>query len=148
MDATLPKIRTAQVLVSVIPEQVCHVSTYESRRVVACCLEAIDHRRRTGEQMLNAVASARSCFLRSLALRYVAPRANDFNRLVSLVADESLLIIHPAVCSVFFAKPVFDAMAASLEQLDGLGFNGSEVVRVYALAPEVGVLQVFSGLIA
>ena len=68
MDAALPEIRAVEVFLAVVPEQVLHVLADEGRRVVAGCLEAVDHRRRAGEQVLDAVPGRRHCFFRPLAL--------------------------------------------------------------------------------
>src|SRR6476646_6198932 len=118
MDATSPEVRTFEIFLGIIPEQVLHVPADESRGVVAGCLEAVDHRRRTGEQMVNAIPSGRRCLFHSLALGDIAPRANHLRWLTLLIPNQSLRIVHPAVIAVLLEKPVLDRVAAFLEQLD------------------------------
>src|SRR5260221_6404702 len=66
MEATLPEIRTVQIFLTLISEQVLHLLHYHSRRVGAVFLETEDHRRRAGEQLLDAIPGRRDCFLRPL----------------------------------------------------------------------------------
>src|SRR5262249_45570030 len=114
MDATSPEVRTFEVFLGVIPEQVLHVPADESWGVVASCLEAIDHRRRAGEQMINAVPGRRRCLFRSLSIGDIAPRANHLCRLTLFIPDQSLRVVHPAVIAVLPEKPVLDRVATFL----------------------------------
>ena len=148
MDAALPEVRTVEVFLTVIPEQVLHVPAYERWRVVAGGLEAVDHRRRAGDQVLSAIPGRCCCFFRSLTLGDVAPRADHLDRLAFLVPDEPLFIVHPAVGAVLLEKSVLDRVGTFLEQVDRLGLHRGEVVGMHAAPPEIGVLQILLRLIA
>src|SRR5882672_2278786 len=128
MEATLPEIRTVQIFLSVISEQILHVLAYEGRRVVASCLEAVDHRRRAGEQVLDAIPSRRHCFLRSLAFGDVAPRANHLDRLTLPVPDQSLFVVYPVVAAVLLEESVLDRVRTFLVQVSRLGLHRREIV--------------------
>jgi hypothetical protein len=73
MHAAAPEIRALEVFFTVIPEQILDVRADEGWRIVAGCLEAVDHRRRTGDQALDAIPGRRLGFFRPLALGDVAP---------------------------------------------------------------------------
>src|SRR6266478_4966170 len=98
--------------------------------------------------MFYAIPGLRRRCFRSLALAYVAPRADHFGGLTLFVPDQSLRVVHPAVGAVLLEESVLDRVAALPEQLDGFGLHCGEVVRVHAASPEIGVLQVLAGVIA
>ena len=120
MDAALPEIRALEVLLALVAEQVLDVLADEGRREIAGGLEAVDHRRRAGEQVLDALAGRGAASFGLLALGDVAPRADHLDRLAVLVADQALLVVDPAVGAVLLEEPVLDRVAALPEQVDGL----------------------------
>ena len=65
-----------------------------------------------------------------------------------MVADQMLLVAHPAIGAVLLAEAILGDMAAVLEQLGLLGLHGGKVLRMDAGAPEVGILQVLIRAIA
>ena len=143
-----PEIRALEVLLAVVAEQVLDVLADEGRGVVAARLEAVDHGRRAGEQVLDPGLGRRHRLLRPLALADVAPRADHLDRLAVLVPDQALLVVHPAVGAVLLEEPVLDGVAALPEQLDGLGLDRGEVVGVHAAPPEIRVFQIVVRLVA
>src|SRR6266536_2526659 len=147
MHAGSPEIRTLKIFLGIVPEQVLHIPADERWRVVAARLEAVDYRRRSREQIFDAVPGRRRGCFRSLALADVAPRAYYLGRLTTFVPDQSLRVVDPAVSAVLLEESVLDGVVAPLEQLDGLSFHRGEVVRVHAASPEIGVLQVLAGLV-
>ena len=60
----------------------------------------------------QALLAAPEGDLRLLARGDVAPRADHLDRLAVLVADQVLLVVHPAVAAVLLEKPVLDRVAA------------------------------------
>ena len=62
-----------------------------------------------------------------------------------MVADQLLLVAHPAIGAVFFAKAVLRNVRALFEQLGLLGFDRREILRVDAGPPEIGIFQIFVG---
>ena len=98
--------------------------------------------------MFNAFLGCRRCFFGSLAVGDIAPRADHLGRLAVLVTYQLLRIVHPAVAAVLLEKPVLDRVATFLEQLDGLGLDRGEVIRMHATAPEIGVFQILTRLVA
>ena len=76
-----------------------------------------------------------------LARGDLAPGANHFHRLTVMVADQMLLIAHPAIGAVLLAEAILGDMAAVLEQLGLLGLDGGKVLGMDAGAPEVGILR-------
>ena len=103
---------------------------------------------------IDSIASVRRCSLRwesisaSLRRGHVAPRADHLDWLAVLVANQVLLVIHPAIAAVLLPKPVLDRVAAFLVQMDGLGLHCGQVVAVHAVAPEIGILQILARLVA
>src|SRR5262249_14232597 len=148
VDTTFPKIRTVEVFLTAVPEQLLNVLADERRRVVAGGLEAVDHRRRAGEQVLDARPGRGHFRLCSLALSDVAPRANHLHRLPFFVPNESLLVVDPAVAAVLLAELILDRMRTFLEQVDRLGLHRGELVRVHPTAPKIRVLEVFLRFVA
>src|SRR3990172_7005137 len=104
MYASLPEIRTLEIFLALIPEQILNVLADERRPVVAGCLEAVDHRRRAGEQVLDALSGRRRRFFRSLALADVAPRADHLNRVAVPIPNQVLFVGHPAVGAVLLEE--------------------------------------------
>src|SRR5262245_36274197 len=49
-----PEIGTPEIVLALVAEEILDVPAYEGRPVVARRLEAVDHRRRGGEQVLDA----------------------------------------------------------------------------------------------
>jgi len=120
--ASSPEIRTFEVFLGFIPQEVLHVLAYECRCVVAACIEAVDHRWRLSEQILNAIPRRRRCFFCALAFANLAPRADHLGRSTLFVADQLLSVVYPAIGAVLPEKPVLGRMTAFLEQPDRLGF--------------------------
>src|SRR5215831_16700517 len=112
MDAALPEIGTVEIFLAVVAEQILDVLADEGGRIVPGRLEAVDHGRRAGEQVLNALARRRRGLLRALPFADVAPGADDLGGLAVLVADQALLVRDPAVDAVLLAKAVLDRVAA------------------------------------
>jgi hypothetical protein len=98
--------------------------------------------------VLDASASRRYFGFGSFPLAYVAPRANHLDRLAILVSDELLLIVDPAIASVFLEKPIFHRVRAPLEQANGFSLYRAEIIRVYAAAPKIRIFQVLVGFVA
>ena len=73
MDAVAPEIRALEIFRAIVAQQLLDVLAYERRLVIAACLEAVDHRRRASEKVLDPIARRRRRFLGPLALGYVAP---------------------------------------------------------------------------
>src|SRR5262249_9391666 len=86
--------------------------------------------------------------LRFLGPGDVAPRADHFHRLTVAVANQVLLVDHPAVGAVLLEKPILDGVTALLVQLDGFGLDRRELVGVDPAAPEIRIFQVFLRLVA
>src|SRR5262249_5900148 len=148
MDPTPPEINTVEVFLTLISKQIPNVLADERWCVVAACLETVDHRRRSGEQVLDAIAGRSGFFFRSLALGDVAPRADHFDRLAVFIPNQALLVAHPTVGAVLPEKSVLDRVAAFLEQLDGLGLNRGEIVGMHAAAPKIRAFQILPWLVA
>src|SRR5262245_40754405 len=147
MNAAFPKVRTVKILLAFIPEEVLDVLTNEGRRVIAGRFETVDHRRRAGQQVLDASTCRRYFRFRLFPLADVAPRANDLHRLALFIAYKSLLIVDPAVASVLPEKTIFDRVRALLEQVDGLSFYRGQIIGMHAAAPEIRIFQVFAGFV-
>ena len=64
------------------------------------------------------------------------------------VANEVLLVAHPAIGAVLLAEAVFGEMLARLEQLRLLRLDLGKIVGMDVGAPEVRVLQIFLGAVA
>src|SRR5262245_15130427 len=142
MHTTAPEIGTLKVLFALVAQKLLDLLTYEGRRVVAGRLEAVDHRRRASEQVLNTIMGCRRFLFRSLALADVAPGADHLDRLALFVTDQSLGVVDPAIGAVLFAEAILHRVPAVLVQIDGLGFRRREVVGMHATPPEIRILQV------
>src|SRR5215203_3471545 len=118
MDAAFPEIRTIEVLLAVIAEQILHVLAYERRGVVAGRFEAVDHRWRAGKQVLDAIPGRRRGFFGSLAVSNIAPRDDHLDRVAILVPDQTLFVVYPAVRAVLLEKAILDRVHATLEELE------------------------------
>src|SRR5215470_2803535 len=143
VDATLPEIGAVDVFLTVVSEQILHILADEGWRIVACRLEAVDDRRRAGEQVLDALTCRRHCRLCLLTLSDIAPRPNDFDRLTIFVANQALLIVNPARAAILLEKSVFYCVVTLFEQLRRLGFGSGEILGVHATPPEIGIFQIF-----
>src|SRR5215204_5431703 len=141
MDATSPEIRTIEVLLAVIAEQILHVLAYERRGVVAGRFEAVDHRWRTGEQVLDAVPGRRRCFFGSLAVSNIAPRADHLDWVTILVPDQALFVVYPAVGAVLLEKAVLDRVHPALEKLGNRLLDTGQVIGVDPVAPEGRIIE-------
>ncbi len=81
-------------------------------RVIVLGLEGIDHRRRGLEQEREPLARLLLGGLGGDARGDVAPRADDLGRLAVVVADEMLVVVHPAIGAVLAAEAIFERMPA------------------------------------
>src|SRR5262245_43388906 len=97
MDAAPPEIRAVEIFLAVVAEQIPDVTADEGRCVIVGRLEAVDHRRRAREEMLDAFVGGGRLLLCPLALGDFAPGADDLARLSLRIADEALRIIDPAI---------------------------------------------------
>ena len=66
----------------------------------------------------------------------------------ALVANEMLLVAHPAIGTVLLAEAIFGEMLAGPEQLDLLRLDLGEIVGMHMAPPEIRVLQIFIGAVA
>lgn len=148
MHAGAPELRILQIFVRAVAEEALDVLADEGRRVIAARLEAVDHGRRALEQEREPLARSILCPFGRLTRADVAPRAHDFGWLTLLVADEMLLVIHPAKGAVLAPEAIFDRVGAFLEQIVHLGLDPLEVVGVNVLAPEVRIVEIFAWGIA
>ena len=78
----------------------------------------------------------------------VAPRADHLDRIAILVADEMLLVAHPAIGPVLAAEAILGEMLASRENRLLLRLDFGEVLRMHPAPPEIRILQVFVGMVA
>ena len=76
-----------------------------------------------------------------LALGDVAPRLDDLERFAGLVADQALLVPHPAVGAVLAAEPVLAGVVAELQQPRELGQDARQVLGMDPLQPEAPALR-------
>src|ERR1700741_4930987 len=91
VNAGLPELRARQVLLGLVAQEILHVLADERRRVVARRLETVDHCRRAGDKVLEALPRRLQGIFGHLARCDVAPRADHLGRLAALVADEAQL---------------------------------------------------------
>jgi hypothetical protein len=64
------------------------------------------------------------------------------------VLDQMLLVVDPGIGAVLAAEAIFDRVLAFLEQISDLGLDARKILRVHALAPEIGILEIFARGIA
>src|SRR5690349_7919423 len=148
MDAGAPELGIFQIFLRAITEQPLDVLADEGRGVVVLGLEGIDHRRRRLEQDREPVAGVILGRLSRLARGNVAPRADDFGGLARLVADEVLIVVHPAIGAILAAEAIFDRLPVSLKEGSNLGLDARKVLGVNPFAPEVRIFEIFAGTIA
>ena len=77
-----------------------------------------------------------------------APRADHFDWLPTLVADEMPFIAYPAIAAILLEKPILDGVMTFLVEVDGLGFDLGEVIWMNTAAPEIGMLQILVRFVA
>src|SRR5262249_474158 len=100
LHPTTPEGRTLKVFFPLIAEQFLDVLAYERRLVIAGRFKSINHRWRSGEQVLDTIIGCCRCFFCLFATGNVAPRANHFNRLALLVTGQLLCIVDPAIGAI------------------------------------------------
>ncbi len=104
VHAELPEVRRFEIFLALIAEEVLQVPADEGRGVVAERLEAVDHGRRAREQVLDALVGRCRGGLRILAFGDVAPGTDHLGRLARRVANEPLLVDHPAIGAVLLPR--------------------------------------------
>jgi hypothetical protein len=148
MHARAPEVGVLQIFIGTIAEQPLDILADEGRRVVAARPEAVDHSWRgfeqEGEPRPRLVLGLFGRFTRS----DIAPRAHDLDRLSLLVTHEVLLVIDPAIGTVLAAEAIFERVLTFLEQIADLGLDPREIFGVHALAPEIGIVEIFADGIA
>src|SRR6187200_3625819 len=148
MDAAAPEVGAVEIVALLVAQPVLYVLADEGRVKVARGLEAVNHRRRGGQQLLAMGAGRRDGLFGSLAVRDVAPRADDLVRIAALVIDQAQLVAHPAIVAVLLQEPVLESVVALLEQLPELAFHPPEIIRMHTVAPEVGAVEIVARLVA
>ena len=78
----------------------------------------------------------------------MAPGADNFRRLAGRVADEMLLVIHPAISAVLAPERVFERLLAGLEELADLRLDAGEILGMDMITPEIRIAEILGGLIA
>src|SRR4029453_1864732 len=101
-----------------------------------------------GEQLLDMGTSRRDSLFSRLAVRDVAPRADDLVRFAAFGIGEAQLIAHPAIVAVLLQEPVFESVVALLEQLPELALPPCKIVRMHRISPEVGAVEIVALLVA
>src|SRR5262245_44630118 len=96
VHAVSPEVRALQIVARFIAEPIPDVLADEGRAKVARGLEAVDHRRRGREELLDMGARRGDRLLRRLALSDVVPRSDDLLRLAALVMCQAQLVADPA----------------------------------------------------
>src|SRR5215475_7816151 len=98
--------------------------------------------------MLDALVGFGRGGLGLLALADVAPGADDLGRLAVPVADQTLLVDDPAIATGLPEEPIFDGVAARLEQTGGFRLDLGEIVGMHRAPPEIGILQILRRFVA
>src|SRR5262245_40226138 len=74
--------------------------------------------KRRGGRLLELLLRGLECLFGGLAGVDVAPRAHHFDRAAVSVANEMLLVAHPAISAVLLAEAILGVMLARSEQFD------------------------------
>src|SRR6476620_7463031 len=148
MHTVPPEVGAVEIVARLVAQPFPDVLTDIGGAKIPRCLEAVNHRRRGGQQLLDMDPCRRHGFLSRLAVRDVAPRADDLVRLAALVIDQAQLVADPAIIAVLLQEPVLESVVALLEQLPELALHPCKIVRMHTVAPEVGAVEVVARLVA
>src|SRR6187551_622151 len=138
MHRISPEVGAVEIVARLVAQPLLDVLADIGRAKIPRCLEAVNHRRRGGEQLFDMGASRRDSLFGSLPVRDVAPRADDLVRLAALVIDQAQLVADPAIIAVLLQEPVLETVVALLEQLPELALHACKIVRMHRISPEVG----------
>src|SRR5689334_16544647 len=142
MHRISPEIGTLEIVSLFVAQPVTDVLADIGWATIPRCLEAVDHRRRGGEQLFATGAGRGDGLFGSLAVGDVAPRADDLVRLAALVMDHAQFFADPAVLPAFPTRRSSDLVVAFLEQLSELALDPCKIVRMHRISPEIGTLEI------
>src|SRR5262245_36948926 len=147
VDVAAPEVRAVEIVALLEAQPVRDVLADEGRSKIPRCLEAVDHRRRGGEQLLDMGTGRSDGLLGRLALGDVAPGADHLVRFAALVTDEAQLVADPAIVAVLLQEPVLESVMAGREELAELALDPRQVVGMDAAAPKIRAVEIVTLLI-
>src|SRR5262245_8437192 len=143
MDVAAPEVRVLEILVRGVAEHRPDAGADKGRSVVAGRGETVDDDGGGPEQEIEPLPRALARLFSLFPLGHVGPRAHDLDGIALSVPHHVLLVVHPEIGAVGAANAVFERALVALEHLVNPGGDARDVVRVDAIAPEEGVVEIF-----
>ncbi len=144
MHMATPKIRIFEIFIRGVSQHLPNAGAHESGREISAGDETVDNNRGGAQQQVEPLARALLGLLCLLACRDVRPRADDLDWLSLRVAHNVLLVVHPEIGAIRAADAILDRALVALEHLINPSTNAGDIVRVHAIAPKIGVVEIFS----